>query len=498
MDTRDFRQQVDPGRTPMATINNAWNIAVGALQADQAALNVVANNISNANSTTYSRQVSDWQENTPLNINGIAYGTGASVTGVTSIRDSVLEKRIDQQTTDASGSSARLSALDSVQQIFTVPTSTSTTSSGTSTQSDLSSVMTDFFNTYSTLESAPTNTTYRTNVMSAASTLTQTFNNIAKDLTNERNTLDNQVSSYVTQINSLTKAIATLNNEIQQAGTANTGTLEDQRQADIKSLSNLIGVSQISTENNGLTITTSSGAVLVAGGSASTLTTGKGTSGATNSMTTITLGTTDLTSDLTNGGGTLGGILTVRDQDIPSVQNTIDTLAKGIISAVNTVNAAGYDQTGTGTSHGIAMLTGTGAGDIAIASGFTSTNIAASGVSGSTGDGSNASTMASLLDVSKAATYFSSLGTQTPVNYYSAFITNLGSTVSQVNTTYNAQSASLSQLQSQRNSLSAVSLDDEAASLQVYQRSYQAASKVFSILNTILAASINLGTETTV
>ena len=61
-----------------------------------------------------------------------------------------------------------------------------------------------------------------------------------------------------------------------------------------------------------------------------------------------------------------------------------------------------------------------------------------------------------------------------------------------------AQQATLTQLTSQRDSLSAVSLDEEAASLTQYQNSYNAAAKLFSIINTLFASALNLGTQTTV
>ncbi|MEO6830465.1 MAG: flagellar basal body rod C-terminal domain-containing protein, partial [Acidobacteriaceae bacterium] len=61
-----------------------------------------------------------------------------------------------------------------------------------------------------------------------------------------------------------------------------------------------------------------------------------------------------------------------------------------------------------------------------------------------------------------------------------------------------AQQASLSQVQGQQNSLSAVSLNEEAANLQTYERAYQSASQVFSILNTLMATTLNLGLATPV
>ena len=61
-----------------------------------------------------------------------------------------------------------------------------------------------------------------------------------------------------------------------------------------------------------------------------------------------------------------------------------------------------------------------------------------------------------------------------------------------------AQNASVTQLQTQNSALSSVNLNDEAASMTTVERSYQAASQVFTMLNTIMASALNLGQETTV
>jgi flagellar hook-associated protein 1 FlgK len=61
-----------------------------------------------------------------------------------------------------------------------------------------------------------------------------------------------------------------------------------------------------------------------------------------------------------------------------------------------------------------------------------------------------------------------------------------------------AQQATLTQLTTQRDSLSSVSLDEEASNLTTYQNSYNAAAKLFGIVNSLMVSAINLGTETTV
>ena len=58
--------------------------------------------------------------------------------------------------------------------------------------------------------------------------------------------------------------------------------------------------------------------------------------------------------------------------------------------------------------------------------------------------------------------------------------------------------ASLTAVTAQRDSISGISLDQEAVNLTQYQRSYQASAKVLAIVNSLLASAINLGTPTSV
>jgi len=117
--------------------------------------------------------------------------------------------------------------------------------------------------------------------------------------------------------------------------------------------------------------------------------------------------------------------------------------------------------------------------------------IAAAGLGLGTGDDSNAVTAANL---GTSAI----INGETPSNYYSNLVSTLGAAVSETTTQNSALTASVSQLQTQINSLSGVSLDDEASNLEEFQRSYQAASQVFTILNSVMASALNLGVETAV
>jgi flagellar hook-associated protein 1 FlgK len=444
----------------------------GALNADQAALSIVANNVANANTPGYTQETPNWRQNAPIDINGVSLGDGVSETGATSLRDSVLGARLDQQQQLASASSARLTALDSVQALFT-PDSGSISS----TAGDIGSDITSFFNSFSSLEANPTDNAKRQQVLSSAITLAGDVSNAAASLNSQRS------------------AISQLNLQIQSTSPgADAGTLQDQRDEDIGQLSQLIGINQVKTENNGLSITTTSGQLLVAGGSNFQLTTGS-----VNGVTDFFLGGNNITAALTTGGGQLGGDLTARDQDIPTALSSLDQLAYSVSTSVNALNNTGTDLDGaTGTAanplyifNQPTAVAGSAANMSVV---MTDPNqIAAAGLGAGTGDNANATAMANLAKAASAT-----LNNQTPTDFYSSFVSTLGATVSGVQAENTAQNASVTQLQTQNNALSGVNLNDEAAAMSTLQSSYQAASQVFTMLNTLMAAALNLGDQTTV
>jgi flagellar hook-associated protein 1 FlgK len=201
-----------------------------------------------------------------------------------------------------------------------------------------------------------------------------------------------------------------------------------------------------------------------------------------------------VTSQLTTGGGSLGGYLTARDQDIPSVQSSLDQLAYSVSTQVNKVNNAGTDLDGDNSNAGNIFSEPTQIAGSAEQMSVVMTDpnhIAAAGSGKGTGDSSNATAMAALQNQTV-------VDGQTPINYYSNLVTTLGSTVSSVETENTAQNASVTQLQTQNDALSSVNLDDEASAMTTLERSYEAASKVFTMLDAIMASALNLGEQTTV
>jgi flagellar hook-associated protein 1 FlgK len=482
----------------MATIGTAFNIATGALDADQAALDIVANNTANVNTPGYTLETPTWTENDTALLGGINFGMGVQETGAQSQRDRVLEQAMQQQTQTESASGARLTALDQMQAIFSGATSAGT---DTSAASGIGSDLSNFFDSLSSLEASPANDSLRQSVLGSAYTLASDFNSAAAQLQSQRQSLDEQSTSVAGQANSLLQNVAQLNVQIESTDpNADAGTLEDQRQQDLTNLSQLIGIRTVPTENNGLTVTTMGGALLVSEGQAYQVTTGED-AGVTHFF---DAEGTDITSDLTSGGGQMGGILTTRDEDIPQVESSLDALAYAVGSNLNTQNEAGWDQNGVaGTAIFSLPANATGANpagsaaEIAVVMTDPTKIAAASTIPGSTppaGEGPSDNTnLVAMANLQNAGI----VNGTSPTSYFSDMVTSLGSLTSEVSSENTAQQASLTQLQSQIGSVSGVNLNDEAASLETLEQSYEAASKLFTVLDQVMVSALNLGVQET-
>ena len=121
----------------MGTITSLMDIARLALTADQEALNVTSNNVANQNTAGYTREVVEFQSADTVTLSGGTFGSGVTASA-TSQRDRVLEQQVQQQTQVQAQSGALESALQQVQNVFGL-SSTSTSASSTTFGTDISS-----------------------------------------------------------------------------------------------------------------------------------------------------------------------------------------------------------------------------------------------------------------------------------------------------------------------------------------------------------------------
>jgi flagellar hook-associated protein 1 FlgK len=238
----------------MSSLFGTLSIALSGLLAEQGALDITTNNVANANTPGFSRQRPVMLEGDPVVVDPLTFGSGVVLSSVESLRDPILELRLNEETQQHSQLDTMVSAMQQIEVMF----------SGSS--GDLGTQITKFFGSLQQLSTNPASLSERQGVLTAAGNLAASFRTTVNNLQAQRTNLDLSVGQTVDQINVLTGQIAILNRQI--SGIENlhqsAGTFIDQRTTLIRQLSDLVDVSVVKSDNT-LTVTTSSGQALVAG-----------------------------------------------------------------------------------------------------------------------------------------------------------------------------------------------------------------------------------------
>jgi flagellar hook-associated protein 1 FlgK len=199
----------------------------------------------------------------------------------------------------------------------------------------------------------------------------------------------------------------------------------------------------------------------------------------------VTYGSGGPAATLGNAG--ISGRLTARDTLVPTYQAQLDTIASNLITATNTLHTAGFDVNG---NPGQPFFTGTNAGTINVNAAIQSNPslIAAADTAGAPGNNEVA------LSIIKLRTSMSpplASGTPTSETAYNSLVAGLGTDNRSARNEADTQQSLVDLLGRRRQSLSGVSLDEEAVSLLRYQRAYEAASRVLTTYDEMLDKLIN-------
>jgi flagellar hook-associated protein 1 FlgK len=463
----------------MGGLSGTMALATQSLVVDEGAMEVASNNIANANTPGYSREVATFEPEPDVVEGNIAFGQGVALTQVQGIRNQVVELGLQQNLQSQAQVNSYLQPMDQLQGLFNE-------AQGVGLQTPLSA----FFNSLQNLSTNPADSSLRQAVVSAGQTLASAFNQASAGLAQIQTGLNNEVPQAVGQINQLTQQIAQLNTQVQslQSGGANASQLIDQRDQLVEQLSGLVGVDNISADDGTITLTTTNGALLVSGQQSFALQTDTNSAG---NQDVFSQGS-DITAGLT--GGSLGGYIQARDQGVASAQTNLDNLAASLTSAVNNQQALGYDLNGNAGVPFFTPFTPAGSSNsgaaaqmqVASAVAADPSLIAASSVQGVSGDNGNATALANILNQQV-------IDGQTPMTFYSNYVSGIGTEVSQATSEQTAQNLVVQQLQNQKASISGVDLDEESANLIQYQTAYSAAARVINMVSQLAQTAITLG-----
>lgn len=313
-------------------VMSLFTVGLSALDTSQTVLNLIGNNLANANTPGYHNQVADLTEAYPTQIANISVGSGVQIADTRRILDNPLETAITNQTFSLADTTAQLNTLQQVQ--------TELSPSSGSVGNDIE----QFFNDVNQLATNPSDTTQRNVVVGDAQNLASTFNSLSGSLTQLQNGLDSQLNASVSDINSLAQRIAQLNDEIQKASAngATPNDLLDQRGQLINQLAGEINVQVLPANLNQVNVM-AGGTPLVVGNESNTL---KYSIAAGNQGQVTAAGSP---TPLTVTGGTVSGLLSARDQSLADVQAQLNTLAGAVAQQIDNVQATGLGLSGPST-----------------------------------------------------------------------------------------------------------------------------------------------------
>lgn len=320
------------------SLDIARSIAFSGLSATSVQISVTSSNISNADTTGYTRKAANQSSSIT---NGV--GTGVTVTGITSTVDKLLLKSLISATSDLGAADTTNTYLTSLEKLYGSTSSTDDSSTGTSLANSIASLE----SALSSLASTPSSASLQSNVLSALDDVASQLRETSSGIQKLRSDADKEIASSIGDVNTDLQQIADLNAQIKQTAAAgqSTADLEDQRNTALQDLASKMNISYFTASNGDLQIYTTSGQTLVDSSAhtisytaaanvtaSTTYTAGSSSSG----FSAITVNGVDITSQIS--GGDIGSLITLRDKTLPAAQLQLDQLAQQLSSAMNSVS----------------------------------------------------------------------------------------------------------------------------------------------------------------
>lgn len=322
-------------------------IGSSGLQAFQRSLTTIGHNIANVNTEGYSKQSVELNTRLPQ-INGYGFsGSGVQVTSIVRSYNDFIEANVRSSTSAAAEFQTFHTLATQIDNVVADPD----TGVATSIQ--------QFFNAMQDVADTPSSTASREVLLNKSQFLVEQFNELSSWLSGVRNQVNGDIRGSISEINTISSAVAKLNESIVvsqgRSGGQPVNDLLDQRDALIRDLSELVSVTTVKQEDGAINVMAGSGQMLVVGSRSATLESYIIASDP-NLLGVAIRGSGDVLVPMTEqlSGGRLGGILNFRDNMLDPASNSLGLTAISIGQFMNQQQNQGMDLDG---ALGIDMFT---------------------------------------------------------------------------------------------------------------------------------------------
>ncbi|MDR2642117.1 MAG: flagellar hook-associated protein FlgK [Planctomycetaceae bacterium] len=317
------------------------HMAATAMSSNQLGMQVVGQNLTNANTPGYVRESMNLQTSTSRRIgNGITIGTGVQVTGITQVIDKFLEERLRNSISDSTASATQEKYYSELEALL-----------NELTEYDLSTSIEAFFNSIDNIQNHPENITYRQMATEQGVKLTQDINRIAAEITNIQRGINVAITNAATDINKLLTEINELNNGIAlyEAGGANNSSdaigLRDQRLVALTKLSEYINIKTVENPLNGSVAIYCGSDILLMDGVQNELFV-RQQSGNNDTVLYTEICVKNTMTPLDVRSGNVAGLYQANKEILGNFSNELDNFAGGLINEFNKIYSSGQGLTG--------------------------------------------------------------------------------------------------------------------------------------------------------
>ena len=480
----------------MPGILSSLYVQAGALNAFNQAIAVTQANVANASTPGYASQTQTLNS-MPQDIAEGSPG-GVKAGQVISSRNQFAEQAVRNQQTALGGATQSVNSLTSLQSSFNV--------TGTS---GIATALNGLYQSFSAWGQTPSDGTARQNVLTAATNLATAFQQTATELTGATTTTNEQIQQTVQQVNAMLGQVQQLNS-LAMGSNGNDAGLDAQLNAAVENLSQYIPVTASEQPDGTYTVLLNGQTPLVIGGQQYSLNfslyqPSDGTIQNAPPLAEITDSNgSNLTADIT--GGQLGALLNVRNTVLPSYMGdayqagSLNTMAQQFADTVNGILESGNitDASADGTTPAVTGVplfsydtvnTTNAAASFSVSSSITPSQLAA--IAPGPPEVSNGIPLA-LTQLENPQSSADQINGESYTGAFGNMASNLGNLVNQATEDQTVAQSALTQAQNLRQQQSGVDLNDQAATLVEYQRSYEANAEMLTVLNQLMQDTINI------
>lgn len=491
----------------MRTTFSGIAVALRALQAQQVSLDVTGHNVANANNPNYSRQTAIHSAGKPYPTPMLGYtpsngqlGTGVQISQINRMRDSFVDLRLRQQLHSSRYWDTLSDGLSQVELFFNEPS-----------ENGIHHALDLFWDSLQDLSREPEIAAVREVVVQRANVLVESIKNTRTQLQSLRDNINESIPLKVNEINSLAARLADLNVQIGKISATGSmpNDLLDSRDALLEELSHLVDIEVVQDHSHMVGVTIG-GASLVHRGTSYSLMTGYEADVEGNyTKNQILWAATGSKVEIRSGQ--VGGMLQLRDQEIQKSLNDLDDWTRSFAKVFNAIHNSGFDLYGNVDKDGnpVAELDFFVIPDDDVYPHLTAANIKVNGAiqedvslirasskPGHDGNGDTALELARLryervIDLGDVPSQGVVDSKVTIADYFTSIIASLGVKTQEALKMSENQETLVGHLESLKDSVAGVSLDEEMANMIRYQHAYNAAARMMTTVDEMLDVVIN-------